>query len=252
MMRAALTIAAAALILPGDAAAQTISLEGLIPEGGSATGRMIQVALAVTLLSLAPGILVVATCFTRFVIALSFLRAGLGLPTTPANLILISLALFMTLTVMAPVFDRAYQEGVKPLIAEEISEEEAYVRITAPFRAFMAAHVRPQDVALFEDMAAPAKTQAAPPAAAPEAERTVELRALIPAFMLSELRRGVEIGFLIMLPFLVIDLVVATLTMSMGMMMLSPSVISLPFKVLFFVLIDGWSLLVGGLMRSFS
>jgi flagellar biosynthetic protein FliP len=231
-----------------------------------ASGRMIQLVLAVTVLSLAPGILVMATCFTRFIIALSFLRAGLGLPSTPANLILISLALFMTLTVMAPVFDAAWRDGVTPLIEEKITEAEAYERITKPFRAFMSAHVRPQDVALFENLAEGAdgasqshtpapgpspQLQTQPPPQAHSQPAEPELRVLIPAFMLSELKRGFEIGFLIMLPFLVIDLIVATLTMSMGMMMLSPSVISLPFKVMFFVLIDGWNMLIGGLLRSF-
>lgn len=233
----------------------------LMPQAdGSTTGRMIQLVLAVTVLSLAPGILVMTTCFTRFIIALSFLRAGLGLPTTPANLILISLALFMTFAVMGPVFERSYNEGVTPLLENRITQTEAMTKIAEPFRTFMQAHVRPQDVALIEDIVKPdaaagaaeppaPAAPAAPPAAA--AADRVELRVLVPAFMLSELRRGFEIGFLIMLPFLVIDLIVATLTMSMGMMMLSPTVISLPFKVLFFVLIDGWALLAGGLLRSF-
>lgn len=255
---ARLVIAFAATFTLGIAAshaafAQTLSLEGLLPSGdASTTGRMIQIIIAVTVLSLAPGILVMTTCFTRFVIALSFLRAGLGLPTTPANLILISLSLFMTLTVMAPVFDQAWTQGLKPLVENKISEEEAYTRITEPFRAFMRAHVRPQDITLFEDLGEQAPDAASPPQVKPEsAVDNPALRVLIPAFMLSELRRGFEIGFLIMLPFLVIDLIVATLTMSMGMMMLSPTVISLPFKVMFFVLIDGWNLLVGGLLRSF-
>jgi flagellar biosynthetic protein FliP len=265
-MRAAFLPATAALAVmlleAAPAAAQTPAASDLLaPIEGMASGRMIQLVLAVTVLSLAPGILVMATCFTRFIIALSFLRAGLGLPSTPANLILISLALFMTLTVMAPVFDAAWRDGVTPLIEEKITEAEAYERITKPFRAFMSAHVRPQDVALFENLAAqtdggaqtpfpaPAPLSPQPPPQAQAAEP--ELRVLIPAFMLSELKRGFEIGFLIMLPFLVIDLIVATLTMSMGMMMLSPSVISLPFKVMFFVLIDGWNMLIGGLLRSF-
>jgi flagellar biosynthetic protein FliP len=183
------------------------------------------------------------TCFTRFIIALSFLRAGLGLPSTPANLVLISLALFMTLFTMGPTFDKAWEGGAKPFMDNKISEEEAFRRVSDPFREFMTANVRQKDVDLFASMA---RTQAAN--ASTEA---TPLRTLIPAFMISELRRGFEIGFLIMLPFLVIDLITATLTMSMGMMMLSPSTISLPFKILFFILIDGWNLLVGGLLRSF-
>jgi flagellar biosynthetic protein FliP len=167
----------------------------------------------------------------------------------------------MTFYVMGPTFDQAWQTGVQPQIENKITEQEAYTRISSPFRSFMRANVREKDLQLFADLApgprqaAQAKAQpqiAAPALAAPQAEGgEVELRVLIPAFMISELRRGFEIGFLIVLPFLVIDLIVATLTMSMGMMMLPPTVISLPFKILFFVLIDGWNLLVGSLVRSF-
>jgi flagellar biosynthetic protein FliP len=228
-----------------EAAAQVRGLETIIPPGdATAAGRIIQLVLLITVLSIAPGLLIMVTCFTRFVIALSFLRAGLGLQTTPANLVLISLALFMTFYVMAPTFDRAWQSGLSPLLENKITEQEAYTRITTPFKAFMRANVRDKDLKLFEDLA---NENARP---RPEGGE-VELRVLIPAFMISELRRGFEIGFLIVLPFLVIDMIVATLTMSMGMMMLPPTVISLPFKILFFVLIDGWNLLIGGLVRSF-
>jgi flagellar biosynthetic protein FliP len=157
-----------------------------------------------------------------------------------------------------PTFDQAWQNGVQPLVENKIDEQEAYKRIAAPFRTFMRANVRERDLKLFEDLAPGARRGAqeketpAVLAPAPEAGNDVELRILIPAFMISELRRGFEIGFLIVLPFLVIDLIVATLTMSMGMMMLPPTVISLPFKILFFVLIDGWNLLVGSLVRSFT
>lgn len=236
-----------ALMIPTAALAQAKlpGLETLIPQGdGTATGRIVQLILVITVLSVAPGLLMMVTCFTRFVIALSFLRAGLGLQTTPANLILISLALFMTFYVMAPTFDGAWHNGLKPLMENKITEEEAYARVTAPFKAFMRANVRERDLKLFEDLAAD-KLKAQPDGA------DIEMRVLVPAFMISELRRGFEIGFLIVLPFLVIDMIVATLTMSMGMMMLPPTVISLPFKVLFFVLIDGWNLLIGGLVRSF-
>lgn len=173
------------------------------------------------------------------------LAPGLGLQSTPANLILVSLALFMTFFVMAPTFDKAWQEGVLPLVENRISEGEAYAKITAPFRDFMLAQTRPQDLRLFADLA-PESIRPQDPAQA------VDLRVLIPSFMISELRRAFEIGFLIALPFLVIDMIVATIVMSMGMMMLPPTVISLPFKVIFFVLIDGWNLLIGGLVRSFS
>ncbi|MFG1236490.1 flagellar type III secretion system pore protein FliP [Xanthobacter autotrophicus DSM 597] len=232
------------------------SLEQLLPEGGGSTaGRLIQMVALLTVLSVAPGLLIMVTSFTRFVIAFSFLRSGLGLPSTPANLVLVSLSLFMTFYVMGPTFDRAWQDGVKPLTENRISEEEALQRIADPFRDFMLTHVRGKDLKLFADIASrdkPAEEATSPtPAQEKAGEEKVPLRVLIPAFMISELRRGFEIGFLIVLPFLIIDMIVATLVMSMGMMMMPPAVISLPFKILFFILIDGWNLLVGGLIRSF-
>lgn len=232
--------------LGGTAMAQQASLlEGLIPQGSaSSSGQIIQMLAALTVLSIAPGILIMVTSFTRFAIAFSMLRAGLGLQTTPANLVMISLALFMTFYVMAPVFDRAWQNGVQPLVNNQITQDVAINEITTPFREFMLRQVRDKDLRLFEDLADESfRTQA---------NQVVDLRILVPAFMISELRRGFEIGFLIVLPFLVIDLIVATLTMSMGMMMLPPTVLSLPFKILFFVLIDGWNILVGSLIRSYS
>ncbi|MGQ7792572.1 flagellar type III secretion system pore protein FliP [Faunimonas sp. B44] len=242
--------------MTAPAVAQMAGLEALIPEGqGSVAGRIIQLVALLTVLAVAPGLLVMVTSFTRFVVALSFLRSGLGLQSTPANLILISLSLFMTFFVMGPTFDRAWQSGLQPLIENRITEEEAFAAIAEPFREFMLAQVREKDLRLFEDLArnGPGGPQEGAPAeAAPAAgDDAVELRILVPAFMISELRRGFEIGFLIVLPFLVIDMIVATLTMSMGMMMLPPTVISLPFKILFFVLIDGWNMLIGGLVRSY-
>jgi flagellar biosynthetic protein FliP len=245
MKRLALLTLAILLLHPAAALAQGLNLEGLLPAGEqTVSGRMVQIILVVTMLSVAPGLLMMVTCFTRFVIVLSLLRSGMGLQTTPANMILVSLALFMTFYVMAPTFDRAWQNGLKPFAENKISEQEAYVQITQPLREFMRANVRPKDLELFEDLA---QERFGPR----PADQEVELRVLIPAFMISELRRGFEMGFLVVLPFLVIDLIVATLTMSMGMMMLPPTVMSLPFKVLFFVLIDGWNLLIGGLVRSF-
>lgn len=211
---------------------------------GQTTGQIIQLFGLLTVLAVAPGILVVVTSFTRFVIAFSILRMGIGLQTTPANLILISLALFMTFHVMAPVFDKAWADGVKPLMNEQITEEQAIKRISDPFREFMVRNVRDKDLALFSDLALERDPSLA------EAEE-IALRVIVPAFMISEIRRGFEIGFLVLVPFLVIDLVVATITMAMGMMMLPPTVVALPFKILFFVLIDGWNLLVGSMMRSF-
>jgi flagellar biosynthetic protein FliP len=244
MKRAAL--AAIALFLTVSAAgAQTVDLGALIPsDGASATARIVQMVAILTVLSVAPGLLIMVTSFTRFTVALSFLRSGLGLQSTPANLVLISLSLFMTFYVMAPTFDRAWQNGLKPLMDNTIGQQEAYGAITQPFREFMLAQVREKDIALFEDLSK-GNFQI-------KDRSTVDLRILVPAFMISELRRGFEIGFLIVLPFLVIDMIVAALTMSMGMMMLPPSVISLPVKILFFVLVDGWNLLVGSLVRSIN
>ena len=234
------------LVLGGTAVAQSPSiLEGLLPPGSASTsGQIIQMLAVLTVLSIAPGLLIMVTSFTRFAIAFSLLRAGLGLQTTPANLVMISLALFMTFYVMAPVFDRAWQNGVQPLVNNQITQDAAMNEITTPFREFMLRQVRDKDLRLFEDLADESFRT--------KADGVVDLRILIPAFMISELRRGFEIGFLIVLPFLVIDLIVATLTMSMGMMMLPPTVLSLPFKILFFVLIDGWNILVGSLIRSYT
>jgi len=231
------------LIACSPAGAQTLDLGGLIPAGGaSASGRIIEMVALLTVLSIAPGLLIMVTSFTRFIIALSFLRSGLGIQSAPANLVLISLALFMTFFVMAPTFDRAWKNGLRPLLDNEISQQEALAAASQPFREFMLSQVREKDIALFESLSR-GRFEAGE-------RNSVDLRLLIPAYMISELRRGFEIGFLIVLPFLVIDLIVATLTMSMGMMMLPPSVISLPVKILFFVLIDGWNLLIGSLVRS--
>ena len=226
------------------ASAQQIDLGGIGQANGTTVGYIIQMFGLLTVLSVAPGLLIMVTSFTRFIIAFSILRAGIGLQSTPANLILISLSLFMTFYVMAPTFDRAWANGVKPLMDNQISQTEALERISDPFRTFMLNNVRDKDFDLFADLARERGQTV---------ERgTVDLRILVPAFMISEIRRGFEIGFLIVLPFLVIDLIVATITMAMGMMMLPPTVVSLPFKIMFFVLIDGWNLLVGSLVRSFS
>ncbi|MET0408864.1 MAG: flagellar type III secretion system pore protein FliP [Hyphomicrobium sp.] len=230
----------------GAAFAQTIDFQTLFPAGdASVSGRIVQLLVVMTVLSVAPGLLMMVTSFARFLIAFSFLRAGLGLQTTPNNLILVSLALFMTLFVMAPTFQEAWDNGIKPMVENKISQQDGYTRTTAPFRTFMKANVRDKDLVLFEQMSAERfgeQNKAGPD----------DLRVLIPAFIVSELRRGFEIGFLVTLPFLVIDLVVATIMTAMGMMMMPPTVVSLPLKVLFFVLVDGWSLLVGALVKSFT
>ena len=233
------------ILTSSGAVAQTINLDTLFPAGdASASGRIVQLLVVMTVLSVAPGLLIMVTSFARFLIAFSFLRSGLGLQTTPNNLILVSLALFMTLFVMAPTFQSAWNDGVRPMVENKISQEDGYTRTTAPFRVFMRANVREKDLAVFEAMSADRFGEQ--DKAGPD-----DLRVLVPAFMVSELRRGFEIGFLVTLPFLVIDLVVATIMTSMGMMMMPPTVVSLPLKVLFFVLVDGWSLLVGALVKSF-
>lgn len=232
--------------LSQSAFAQTIDFQTLFPAGdASVSGRIVQLLVVMTVLSVAPGLLMMVTSFARFLIAFSFLRAGLGLQTTPNNLILVSLAMFMTLFVMAPTFQDAWDNGVKPMVENKISQQDGYTRTTAPFRTFMKANVRDKDLVLFEQMSAEKfgdQNKAGPD----------DLRVLVPAFMVSELRRGFEIGFLVTLPFLIIDLVVATVMTAMGMMMMPPTVVSLPLKVLFFVLVDGWSLLVGALVKSFT
>jgi flagellar biosynthesis protein FliP len=240
-----LTLTALALIATVTAAsAQQINLGAIGQADGATVGYIIQMFGLLTVLSVAPGLLIMVTSFTRFVIAFSILRAGMGLQSTPANLILISLSLFMTFYVMAPTFDQAWNNGVRPLMNNEITQQQALERISDPFRQFMVKHVRDKDFDLFADLAREQGQTVS--------RENVDLRVLVPAFMISEIRRGFEIGFLIVLPFLVIDLIVATITMAMGMMMLPPTVVSLPFKILFFVLIDGWNLLVGSLVRSFS
>ena len=242
-------LALALVGLSGGAQAQASDLTSALNSmGGATSGRIVQIVALMTVLSLAPGLLMMVTSFTRFVIALSFLRSGLGLQSTPANLVLISLSLFMTLFVMAPTFDRAWKDGVKPMMDNTLSEEQAFPKIVEPFRTFMLAQVREKDIKLFEDLSH--NSFEIQNSLGSRDRGGVDLRVLIPAFMISELRRGFEMGFLIALPFLVIDMLIATLTMSMGMMMLPPSLISLPVKLLFFVLIDGWNMLIGSLVRS--
>ncbi|MFS8147835.1 flagellar biosynthetic protein flip [Rhizobium sp. R635] len=237
---------AAMMVVPELAVAQQLPTDLLnVPVDGSVAAWIIRTFGLLTVLSVAPGILIMVTSFPRFIIAFSILRSGMGLSSTPSNMILLSLSLFMTFYVMSPTFDQAWQNGVQPLLANQINETEAVQRIAEPFRTFMTANTRDKDLALFVDLARERGQNI-------QTTDPVDYRVLIPAFMISEIRRGFEIGFLVVLPFLVIDLIVATITMAMGMMMLPPTSISLPFKILFFVLIDGWNLLVGSLVRSFS
>lgn len=235
-------------LMTTPAFAQSLSLDfsGLDKEGlggGSAAARMIQIIMLMTVISLAPSILVMVTSFTRIVVVLSFLRSALGVQTTPPNQVIISLALFLTFFIMQPVLEKSYEEGILPLINEEISEKEAVEKTAAPFHQFMMTHVRDKDLKLFINMVPDLKI---------EKEEDTPYRVLIPAFMISELKRAFEIGFLIFIPFLIIDMLVASILMAMGMMMLPPIMISLPFKLIFFVLIDGWYMLCGSLVRSFG
>lgn len=208
------------------------------------SGRLIQVVGLMTLLSLAPGILVLFTSFTRFVIVFSMLRSALGLNQTPPNMVITSLALFMTLFVMQPVMNKSWDDGLKPLLNDSITEEQALVRIVDPFKSFMLSNTREQDLRLFYDVSDKSKENID--------VTNVGLRELVPAFVISELRRAFVIGFLIYLPFIAIDLIIASVLMSAGMMMLPPIMVSLPFKVIFFVLVDGWYMVAGSLIESFS
>ncbi len=234
-------LAAVLVWVSAPAVAQTLSLD--FGQGGDATARIIQIIALITILSLAPSILVMVTSFIRIMVVLSFLRTAMGTQQTPPNQVLISLALFLTVFVMMPTFEKAFDQGIQPLIAGEIDESEAFNRSVGPFRDFMMSHVREQDLGLFVDIGKIPEE---------EARREMPMRVLIPAFMISELRRAFEIGFLIFVPFLIIDMVVASVLMAMGMMMLPPIIIALPFKIIFFVLVDGWFLIVGSLVRSFG
>ena len=237
----------AAVGLSASAAwAQSISID--LGQGGI-TMRALQLVALITVLSLAPSILVMVTSFTRIVVVLSLLRTALGTQTAPPNAVIVSLSLFLTLFVMAPTFSAAYQAGVAPLVAGQIQPQEAFTRAAGPFRIFMLAHVREKDLMMFVELAGGNGAAAQP---APTGPQDIALSTLIPAFMISELRRAIEIGFLLFVPFLVIDLVVASVLMSMGMMMLPPALVSLPFKLIFFVLVDGWSLVAGSLVRSYT
>jgi flagellar biosynthetic protein FliP len=231
----------AILTLAAPAAAQDISVS--FGQGAGLTERVIQLIALLTVLSLAPSILVMVTSFTRIVVVLSLLRTALGTATAPPNTVLISLALFLTMFVMGPAFQRAYDVGLRPLVNNEITAEQAFERSSQPFRGFMLKNVREKDLTLFLDMAHEPR---------PKTPEDLSLRILVPAFMISELKRAFEIGFLLFLPFLIIDLVVASVLMSMGMMMLPPVVVSLPFKLIFFVLVDGWSLVAGSLVQSYG
>jgi flagellar biosynthetic protein FliP len=230
-----------AALLPFAAEAQQLTLD-LGGEGTSFSARIVQLVLLLTVLSLAPSILIMMTSFVRIVVVLSLLRTAIGVQQSPPNPVIISLALFLTAFVMAPTFSEAYVAGVQPFMKDNMPIEEAMPKAIAPVKQFMLSQTREKDLQLFFDMA---KTKPSTPEATP-------LQIAMPAFVISELRRAFEIGFLIFIPFLIIDMVIASILMAMGMMMLPPIVISLPFKLIFFVLIDGWRLIAGSLVQSFG
>ncbi len=211
--------------------------------GPKQTAVVLQILALLTVLSLAPAFFIMVTSFTRIVIVLSFIRQAIGTQAVPPNQILISLALFITVFVMAPVGEAVYSQAVQPLLAEQISYEEAWTKGIQPIRAFMLKQVRDKDLELFIDLSKRPK-----PATIDE----VPIHVVIPAYILSELRVAFQIGFLIYIPFLIIDMVVASILMSMGMMLLPPAMISLPFKLILFVLADGWNLVIGSLVKSFQ
>ncbi len=243
LLFALLWIALVVAFLAARAAfAQSVSIDLAAGQGG-ATGRLIQLTALITVLSLAPSLLVMVTAFTRIVIVLSLLRSALATQGTPPNSVLIGLALFLTYVVMQPVLDQAWLSGLMPMTEGKVADLEGLRLAAEPFRKFMASNLRGGDLQLVLDLAnLPVPADGEPP----------PWRALIPAFMVGELRRAFEMGFLLFLPFLVIDMVVASVLMSLGMMMLPPSVVALPFKLIFFVLVDGWRLVAGGLVQSFA
>ncbi len=246
----ALMLAGTWMYFPSDALAQSINIDlgdsaGTADtiEGQTVTARIFQIIALITVLSLAPSIFIMTTSFTRIIVVLSFVRTAIGLQQTPPNNVIIALALFMTFFIMQPTFEAAYEAGIKPLINNEITEIEAFEAASEPFKEFMLANTRNKDMAMFYDLAE---------IEIPETIAQTPMRVLVPAFMISELQRAFEIGFMLFLPFLIIDIVTAAILMSMGMMMLPPITISLPFKIVFFVIVDGWSLIVGSLLQSYG
>jgi flagellar biosynthetic protein FliP len=238
---AALFVLGLITLLGAGAEAQSITID--TGTEGDLTERVVQLIALLTILSLAPSIVIMTTSFVRIIVVLSLLRTGLGLQQSPPNAVLVSLAIFLTGFVMAPVFTQSYEDGIQPLLNDEIELTEAFDLSTGPLKTFMLTHTREDDLALFVDMSQ---------GPLPDTPEDTSFWIVAPAFMISELRRAFEIGFLLFIPFLIIDLVVASILMSMGMMMLPPIVISLPFKLIFFVLIDGWRLVTGSLMQSFG
>ena len=233
-------VAANATAAAGSAAANGFSID--LGGNGLFSDRMIQIIALMTVLSVAPSILIMMTSFVRIVVVLSLLRTAMGLQQSPPNSVIVSLAMFLTLFVMSPTLTDAYNQGIKPMMANQVTTEQGFTQAMVPMKKFMLTHVRDSDLKLFVDMAKAKPTN--DPA-------QVALTSLAPAFMLSELKRAFEIGFLLFVPFLIIDMAVASILMSMGMMMLPPVIISLPFKLIFFVLVDGWKLVASSLVQSY-
>lgn len=234
----------ALLFIAPHALAQSVNIDlsGDNPTGGALSSKVVQIVGLITILSLAPSIFMMVTSFVRIVVVFSLLRTAIGLQQTPPNMVLTSLAIFLTFFIMAPTFEKSYEYGIKPLINEEITEDTALPIIAKPFHEFMVENTRDKDLSLFLDIS---KIKI-------EKKEDLPYHILVPSFMLSELKRAFEIGFLIFLPFLIIDLVVSSVLMAMGMMMLPPVLISMPFKLIFFVLIDGWYVLCGSLVKSYG
>jgi flagellar biosynthetic protein FliP len=231
----------AAMLFPAAALAQALNIN--LGTGAGLTERVVQLVGLMTVLSLAPSIVIMTTSFVRIVVVLSLLRTAIGLQQSPPNAVIISLALFLTAIVMGPTFERSYNEGVKPLLDQQMDLPQAFDAAGGPVKQFMLTQVDQDDLALFIRLSRIQK---------PARAIDTPIRVVTPAFMISELKRAFEIGFLLFVPFLVIDLVVASVLMSMGMMMLPPVVVSLPFKLIFFVLVDGWRLVCGSLVESFQ
>jgi len=238
---ASLATAICCLIFPAISMAQAINID--LGSGAGLTERVVQLVGLLTVLTLAPSIVIMTTSFVRIIVVLSLLRTALGLQQSPPNAVLVSLALFLTAIVMAPTFQTAYDQGIQPLLEQQMELPEAFGAASDPVKSFMLSQVGEDDLALFLRLS---KTER------PANMQDVPLQVVTPAFMISELKRAFEIGFLLFVPFLVIDLVVASVLMSMGMMMLPPVVVSLPFKLIFFVLVDGWRLVAGSLVESFQ
>jgi flagellar biosynthesis protein FliP len=205
--------------------------------------KTVQIFLLLTILSIAPSLLIMTTAFTRIVVVLSFLRTALGTQQAPSNQIILALSLFLTFFIMTPVWQQINQEAYQPYVAQQITQEQAFERAVKPVRKFMLSQTREKDLALFVSLSKMPR---------PKNADDIPTLTIIPAFMISELRTAFQIGFLIYIPFIVVDMVVASVLMSMGMMMLPPVMISLPFKILLFVLVDGWGLVIGSLVKSFA